>query len=715
MLEESAKLLSYIPATVSVAKHNFYYSLTLIAHYLDASSEQQKLYWQQVETNQKEMKNWADHCPENFLDKYLLVSAEMARVSGQWQEAMELYDRAIESAQENEFIQNEALGNELAGKFWLARGKEDFAKLYMRKAHQGYQIWGAKRKVQDLEQKYPQWFSWQPDESSLLNLTSITTSRKSTTSLDIETFLKASQAISGEINLDALLQKLMTIVIENAGAQTGCLLLPNFDQSEKLENFLIAIYSNDHETTFSPELPISELLPKTIVYYVERTYESVVIDDASRSENFSQDPYIQSIKQGSILCYRLLNQGQLVGLVYLENKITVGAFTKERIEFLQLLSGQAAIALSNARLYAKVSQSEEQLKQFLEAVPVGIGVVDKNGHPYYANQLAKKILGQWINPETKPLLNDNYINITIKDTGVGIAAEELDKLFEAFTQTESGKKSSEGTGLGLPISRKFVQLMGGDIMVTSELGVGTTFSFNIYITKVNADTIETKPIVRHVIALQPGQPRYKILIVDDHPANRLLLIKLLQPVGFEVQEATNGQEAIKKWEAWQPHLIFMDMRMPIMDGYEATQYIKGIIKVNATAIVALTASVLEEEKAVVLSTGCDDFIRKPFRESVIFEVISKHIGVEYVYEEKEKTKTKLLNLNPDDLIIMPQEWLERLYHASKVLDDDLILELIEEIPKSNCLLADKLTGLINSFQLKKIKEVLKSISSTNLE
>ncbi|HAC62416.1 MAG TPA: histidine kinase, partial [Cyanothece sp. UBA12306] len=320
-----------------------------------------------------------------------------------------------------------------------------------------------------------------------------------------------------------------------------------------------------------------------------------------------------------------------------------------------------------------------------------------------------------LNNDSKPLTNDDYINITIQDTGVGIAIEELDKLFEAFAQTESGKKSSEGTGLGLPISRKFVQLMGGDITVTSEVGVGTTFSFNIKITKVNADAIETKPIIRHVIALQPEQPHYKILIVDDRPANRLLLIKLLQPVGFEVQEASNGQEAIKKWAAWQPHLIFMDMRMPIMDGYEATQHIKGIIKGNATAIVALTASVLEEEKAVVLSAGCDGFIRKPFRESVIFEVISKHLGVEYVYEEEETTKTKSLNLTSDDFKIMPQEWLERLYHGSKVLDDDLILELIEEIPESHSLLADKLTVLVDTFQIKKIKEIIKSISSTNLE
>ena len=205
------------------------------------------------------------------------------------------------------------------------------------------------------------------------------------------------------------------------------------------------------------------------------------------------------------------------------------------------------------------------------------------------------------------------LNFRVSDTGVGIASEELDKLFEAFTQTESGRESQEGTGLGLAISRQFVQLMGGDITVTSELGKGTTFNFSIQPQLGNEIIGETSD-KRQVIALAPNQPDYKILVVDDKPINRQLLVRLLVPLGFEVREASNGQEAIVMWEAWQPHLIWMDMRMPVMDGYEATKYIKSTTQGNATAIIALTASVLEQERAIILSAGCDDFMRKPFKE-----------------------------------------------------------------------------------------------------
>ncbi|NEQ78270.1 MAG: response regulator, partial [Okeania sp. SIO2C9] len=173
----------------------------------------------------------------------------------------------------------------------------------------------------------------------------------------------------------------------------------------------------------------------------------------------------------------------------------------------------------------------------------------------------------------------------VRDTGAGIAEAETPKLFEAFTQTETGKNSQEGTGLGLPISRKFIQLMGGDITVNSQVGKGTTFRFQIQVNVANKTDIEIEQNPRHVIALKPNQPRYKILIVDDRPTNRLLLIKLLQPLGFELKEAENGKQAIEIWEKWQPHLIWMDMRMPVMDGYEATQIIKGTTKGNATAII----------------------------------------------------------------------------------------------------------------------------------
>ena len=230
--------------------------------------------------------------------------------------------------------------------------------------------------------------------------------------------------------------------------------------------------------------------------------------------------------------------------------------------------------------------------------------------------------------------NQNYIlNFTISDTGKGISQEELGNLFQAFSQTESGREAQEGTGLGLVISRQFVQLMGGDIAVESQLGQGTTFQFSINV-KLGQESTKIERInPKRVLALAPEQPTYKILTVDDKAINSQLLMKLLTPLGFEVKEASNGQEAIEIWNQWQPHLILMDMRMPVMDGYEATKYIKSTTQGNATAIIALTASVLEEEKAITLSAGCDDFMRKPFKEYTIFEVLTKHLGVKYIYAE----------------------------------------------------------------------------------
>ncbi|MCL1465209.1 hybrid sensor histidine kinase/response regulator [Argonema galeatum] len=221
----------------------------------------------------------------------------------------------------------------------------------------------------------------------------------------------------------------------------------------------------------------------------------------------------------------------------------------------------------------------------------------------------------------------------VEDTGPGIAPEELNNLFKAFVQTKTGKTSHQGTGLGLAISRQFVKLMKGEITVSSEVGKGTIFKFDIAIAQVDATDIKSKQSPRRVIALEPNQPSYRILIVDDRWENRHLLYKMLQPLGFDLQEASNGLEAIEIWSSWRPHLIWMDMRMPVMDGYEATKHIKTHTKGQATAIIALTASVFEEEKAVVLSAGCDDFLRKPFREADIFEVMHKHLGVHYIYDE----------------------------------------------------------------------------------
>jgi signal transduction histidine kinase/FixJ family two-component response regulator len=309
---------------------------------------------------------------------------------------------------------------------------------------------------------------------------------------------------------------------------------------------------------------------------------------------------------------------------------------------------------------------------------------------------------------------DCTLNFIITDTGVGIAPDELADLFASFSQAQAGKDKQEGTGLGLVISRKFVQLMGGDITVTSELGKGTTFQFQIQ-AKISKESISDRPKKTRVLALAPDQPTYKLLVADDKEVNCQLLIKLLRPMGFEVKSASNGQEAIAIWEEWQPHLIWMDMRMPVMDGYEATKYIKSTTKGNATAVIALTASVLEEQKAIVLSAGCDDFIRKPFEEQVIFDTIAKHLGVKYISEniphpDKANSSRGIL-LTSENLKVMPDSWIMELYTSSLEAERNIVMKLIGEIPETEVVLGRSLTQLAANFQFEKLIDLTESLIS----
>jgi PAS domain S-box-containing protein len=300
------------------------------------------------------------------------------------------------------------------------------------------------------------------------------------------------------------------------------------------------------------------------------------------------------------------------------------------------------------------------------------------------------------------------LHFEIQDTGAGIAPEELNQLFEAFVQTKTGKDSQEGTGLGLVISRQFVQLMGGEIVVTSEVRKGTIFQFDIQVHLVEAADIESKHNKPQVIALEPNQPHYRLLIVDDKPLNRQLLVKLLHPLGFELREANNGKEAVDIFMDWEPHLIWMDMRMPVMDGYEATKQIKTTTQGQATAIVALTASVLEEERAVILSAGCDDFMRKPFREEDIFAAMGKHLGVRYIYEDPIKASVADTGessydvLTPEAMASLAPDWIAIFKQRILSVDMEAIACSIEQIRTVNPSLADTLQDCINNFEYDRI-------------
>lgn len=299
----------------------------------------------------------------------------------------------------------------------------------------------------------------------------------------------------------------------------------------------------------------------------------------------------------------------------------------------------------------------------------------------------------------------------VEDTGPGIAPEELPLLFQPFGQTEAGRKSQQGTGLGLAISRKFLQLMGGDISVKSQRGVGTIFKFYIPFYPADMTEVEEECLPLHVVSLAPAQPSYRILVVDDRSESRYLLKNLLADVGFEVCEASNGAEAILLWQSWEPHLIWMDMRMPVMNGYEATKQIKANSAGEATVIIALTADAFEEDRSLILAAGCDDFVSKPFRSEIIFDKLRHHLGVRYIYEEVNGSSATgsecVRSLTEQDLAVMPAEWLAQLHASAESAFEKQIFLLLEQIPKEHSYLAESLMDLVNNFRLDTIIDLTK--------
>jgi PAS domain S-box-containing protein len=311
-------------------------------------------------------------------------------------------------------------------------------------------------------------------------------------------------------------------------------------------------------------------------------------------------------------------------------------------------------------------------------------------------------------PTTGPWL----LRFEVKDTGPGIVTDDLHNIFEAFVQVKTGKMAQGGTGLGLAISHRFVSLMGGELNVRSEPGHGTTFAFTVPVELVPNPQRQRSDETRHVVGLAPGQPCYRLLIVDDSHDARIFLTRLFVPLGFDLREACNGAEAIALWKAWSPHLIWMDMRMPVMGGKEATRHIKATPEGQHTLIIALTASAFEEERAEILAAGCNDFLRKPFRLSDIFAMMHKHLGVRYIYESDQPpsytdhTAAGLPRYNSPEMLAalsnLPSDLLSNLEHAALRSDMEPINNLIAQVASHNASLSDILKRLANDFEYDKI-------------
>ena len=304
----------------------------------------------------------------------------------------------------------------------------------------------------------------------------------------------------------------------------------------------------------------------------------------------------------------------------------------------------------------------------------------------------------------------SYLVVDVQDSGQGISEEELNSLFQHFVQTSSGIKKGSGTGLGLALSRELAILMGGNISVTSQVGKGSIFTFKVEIKEGGIEKVKELN-TKHIISLKEGQKTYRVLVVDDKFENLKVVVKFLTMVGFETKEAVNGVDAIEKFEEWNPDLILMDMRMPVMDGYEATRLIKLTDKGKQTPIIAVTASSFEEEQKQIDLLNLQGHIRKPFRKNELYSCIGKVLDIKYIYEEASSTpKTNILDANmiSNGVINLPDKLIAQMSNALGVADLDLLIKLIKSIETINPQLTKYLLTLANNYEYGKLQQILKN-------
>jgi len=383
---EKAKPLLWASAVwIQLLDYFYYTALTAAALYENASAREQQEWRELLTAHQEQLREWDENYPPTFADKHALVSAEIARLEGRDADAMRLYEKAIRSAQDQGFVQNEALAREIAARFYAARDIEEIAHFYLRGARNCYFRWGAHGKVKQLDEHYPHL------QQEIPGTTGAATIGAPVAQLDVETVVKASQAVSGEIVLENLIKTLMVTAVEHAGAERGLLILPRGDQlwiEAEAKTGLKTVEVNLRQALVTP----SEL-PLTILQFVIRTQEPVISEDASREKLFSADEYVASRHVRSVLCLPLTKQANLVGVLYIENNVAASVFTPARIAVLKLLASQAAISLENARLYGELTMSEERWRNLFESVPVGVNMVGLHRRYVAANPAFQRMTG----------------------------------------------------------------------------------------------------------------------------------------------------------------------------------------------------------------------------------------------------------------------------------------------------------------------------------
>jgi PAS domain S-box-containing protein len=487
------------------------------------------------------------------------------------------------------------------------------------------------------------------------------------------------------------------------------------DRANKAKSEFLSNMSHELRTPLNAILGFSQLLSRDAgLSYDQQQYLGIIIRSADHL---------------LILINNILQMSKIeVGLVTV-NKSTFDLQrllenTEEMLKMQAQKKGLQLIFDCSPNLPKYVETDESKLRQVL------INIIGNALKFTSEGGVTLRIKHERLNRDNKihlSSINNSCLLFEVEDTGAGISPEEMDSLFKPFAQTESGRKAQEGTGLGLPISKQFVHLMGGEMTVVSSVGEGSIFKFDIKVSLPDAVEIQMTETARRVVGIEPGQPEYRILAVDDRLESRLLLVRMLSSFGFVVREAENGVQAIEVWSSWEPHLIWMDMRMPVMDGYEATKRIKAHLKGQATVIIALTASAFDEERSVILSAGCDDFVAKPFREQVILEKIAKYLGVRYIYDREPSATSKNSqfssalfagNIGTEDLPftlsassfeVMPGEWIDELYEAAEEVDNDWIFRLILTIPPIHANFGSAIAELANNFRCDRIIDLIEEL------